>query len=332
MNSIQLGSLPHYSSDQPSTLSARTPNRAEKAQSFLTQVLPRALSLGLEATQMTRVKTGYQGTAALPTTTSSASRSTQIAGSLANSILAVLGGVSGAANIALSWGRSTPAAGATNGLAVGAAVGSLICPGLGTAIGAAAGTLVGGLLGCLKTGKHRDQQVRDSVRDLLVQHQVLAPDYTIALADGSRYNIGIDGEPKAKFGGRRPYEVDFSNPLAHYAVSWINPLIDLLSQGNQKVKTDFTGYFANAALSNASSLDDVRANVDAIMAQWGITDELLYQGIMQAGRAHRIPAETVRAYLSGIDERRNPTFDPIDDTMNSAPDGSNDTLHTVAGG
>jgi len=322
MNPVQLGSLPQQSIEQQSQSNFSTQSRREKTENFLTQVLPTALSLGLEASQTARAKGSYRGSATAAATTSSASGLTQIAGTSASSMMAIVGGIMGAANIALSWGRSTPAAGAANGLAVGAAIGTVICPGIGTAIGAAAGTLVGGLLGCIKTGKHRDQRVRDSVRDFLVQQQVLAPDYTISLADGSRYNIGIDGGPKAEFGGRRPYEVDFSNPLAQYAVSWINPLIDLLSQGNEKVKTDFTGYFANAALSNASSLDDVRANVAMILSQFGVTDELLYQGVIQSGQTGRIPVETARAYLSGIDERRDPTFNPRNHGMRPLPESS----------
>lgn len=292
----------------------RDMTRKEKTESFMKDVLPTALmggaeGLGASAGATRGIFGGARAATAASTTSAMAGASSAMGvGSSLASAAGIFGGIMGAANIAMSWGKSTPAAGAANGMAVGATVGTMICPGLGTAIGAAVGAIGGGLLGSIKTGKHKDQKVRDQVRAFLVESNVLDSEYKITLANGTKYDIGIDGGPKAEFGGRRPYEVDFSNPLAKYAVSWMNPIADLLSQGNTKIKTDFCGYFANAALSNAKSLDDVRANVNAIIKQFGISDEALAQAVTQSAQQGRISESDAMAYLNGIEERLNTKF------------------------
>jgi hypothetical protein len=220
----------------------------------------------------------------------------------------ILGGIMGAVDIAVNWGRSTPTKGAASGSAVGATIGTMIAPGLGTAIGAALGAIGGGLLGSIKIGKHADQKLRDQVRALLVEKGVLDQNYTIGLADGSRFDIGYDGGPKKQLGGRRPYETDPANPHTKYAVSWLNPIVAFLSQGNQKVQTDFVGYLANAAVSNAKSINDVKANVTTIMKQFGLNDAKLVKGITQAAEAGELPAEEAKAWLSGVRERTSPEF------------------------
>jgi hypothetical protein len=226
----------------------------------------------------------------------------------------------GITDLAINWGRSTPARGAVSGSSVGAVIGTFFSPGIGTAIGAAVGAIAGGLIGSIKTGKHSDQKIRDAVRDVLIERRVLQSDYTIALADGSRFNIGIDGGPKRELGGKRPFEVDMNNPLAKYAISWMNPIFALVSQGNEKIHADFVGYFANASLSNAKDLDDVRDNVNAIMKQFGLNDKIVAQATKQAAEAGLIDAPIAAAWLNGIAERTNGDFKG--DFSSGAPDGA----------
>lgn len=227
----------------------------------------------------------------------------------ASSWAGIAEGLMGLADIAINWGKSTPAQGAASGSAVGAAIGTAIAPGVGTAIGAAIGAIAGGLIGSIKTGKHKDQKVRDAVRDVLIERGVLSSDYKIGLADGSRFDIGIDGGPKKALGGLRPFEVDLKNPLAKYAISWMNPIFAIVSQGNEKIHTDFVGYFANAALSNAKDLNDVRANVNAIMKQFGLNNEAVAQATIQAAQAGLIDEPVAAAWLNGIEERLSQDFE-----------------------
>jgi hypothetical protein len=227
----------------------------------------------------------------------------------ASSWAGIAEGLMGLADIAINWGKSTPAQGAASGSAVGAAIGTAFAPGVGTAIGAAIGAIAGGLIGAIKTGKHKDQKVRDAVRDVLIERGVLSSDYQIGLADGTQFDIGIDGGPKKELGGLRPFEVDLNNPLAKYAISWMNPIFAVVSQGNEKIHTDFVGYLANAALSNAKDLDDVRANVNAIMKQFGLNDEAVAQATIQAAQAGLIDEPVAAAWLNGIEERRSKEFE-----------------------
>lgn len=281
------------------------PTRGEKTQSILTEVLPSALQLGASAWDSRSTSGNRIGSVGAPAT---ASMTTSGLATLGAPALAktssIIGGLWGAANLIQGWGRSTPMAGAANGLAVGATIGSFV-PGIGTAIGAVAGMVVGGLIGSITSGKHKDQKIRDAVRENLLGAGIIDDNYSIGLADGSRYNVGIDGGPKAAFGGRRPFEIDFSNPMAQYAVAWINPLVHLGIGGNEKIKTDFVGYFANAAMSNAKTLEDVRDNVHTIFGQFGVNDETLAQGIVSAAQQGLLDEPTAMAYLGGIDQRRN---------------------------
>jgi hypothetical protein len=282
--------------------------RKEKTKSFLTDVFPQAVGMGLEATKLSKTDS---------TKTSGTGKGKSAGADLDPSDIAkgagklsgwgnILGAVTGAIDIGMNWGKSTPAKGAASGSAIGATIGSFIAPGVGTAIGGAIGAIAGGLLGSIKTGKHKDQKARDQVREFLVSNGILAPDYTIGLADGSRFNLGVDGGPKKELGGRRPFEVDMTNPMAKYAISWMNPVIALLSQGNEKIHTDFVGYFANAALSNAKSIDDVRANVTGFIKQFGLDDSKVAQGTIEAAKAGLIDEGTAMAWLNGIEERTNP--------------------------
>jgi hypothetical protein len=183
-------------------------------------------------------------------------------------------------------------------------------PGFGTAIGAAIGTIAGGLIGAITAGKHKDQRARDQVREALVQNGILDSNYHLQLADGNTYNMGLDGGPKAEFGGRRPFEVDFSNPMAKYAVSWMNPLIEVLAQGNKKLQTDFVGYFANAAMSNAKTLQDVAKNVNSFMQRFGVTPEALAQTVIQAAQNGQLDSNVAAAYVNGLQQLANPSLLP----------------------
>ncbi len=284
-----------------------TDSRSDRATQIVTTVLPAAVQAGLAeirsaktvastATTATQL-TGLADTAGAVSTTSAGWLG------LASKGVGVLGGVFGAYDLISKWGKSTPVQGAASGAAVGLAVGSIF-PGVGNALGAAVGATAGGLLGCLRTGKHPDQEARDTVRAALVKSGFLESGYKVTLADGSRYDMGVDGGPKANLGGRRPYEIDFSDPLAAKAVTWVSPVIDLLMGGaSEKMKSDFTGYFVNAAVGNATTLEQVSSNVAAMMGSLGITDGILNESVIYSGKVGTLPADKTEVYLHGVRER-----------------------------
>jgi hypothetical protein len=284
-----------------------TQTRTDKTRELFSQVIPSAIEVGLQGFEVAGAVSQGGAIAASSTTSAAQAGTLGMAGSAAG----IAGGLYGAYDLIANWGASTPARGASSGMAVGATVGTMIGgPGFGTAIGAAIGTVAGGVIGAITAGKHKDQKIRDEMREALVQNGILDSNYQLQLADGSTYNMGLDGGPRAEFGGRRPFEVDFSNPLAKYAVSWMNPIIEVLAQGNKKLQTDFVGYFANAAMSNAKTLEDVANNINSFMQRFGITHEALAKAVIQAAQNGQLDRTVAEAYINGIQQLANPSLIP----------------------
>ncbi|MCC6221140.1 MAG: hypothetical protein IT291_07870 [Deltaproteobacteria bacterium] len=132
------------------------------------------------------------------------------------------------------------------------------------------------VLGSIKFGKHADQIARDGVRELLQNCGVIDEKFQLELADGSKYDIGLDGGARyANVDGteRAPYQVDFSNTMSPEIISLIDPLTKMLFGTNEKIRVDVTGYLVNAALSNADNIDTAKANVLSIYNAFGISPE-----------------------------------------------------------
>ena len=129
----------------------------------------------------------------------------------------------------------------------------------------------------MTTGKSDAQLLRDDFRGLLKETGVADNDYNVTLADGSQFNIGLDGKTKYQNVGenidkkktRNAWDVDFSNPLAEFAVKQINPMIQNIYKGaDGKLNIEqYTGMLVNAATSNAKSQDDVIANINAMLGK-----------------------------------------------------------------
>lgn len=129
----------------------------------------------------------------------------------------------------------------------------------------------------MTSGKSDAQLLRDDFRGLLKKTGVADNDYNVTLADGSQFNIGLDGKTKYQNVGenidkkktRNAWDVDFSNPLAEFAVKQIDPMIRNIYQGaDGKLKLEqYTGMLVNAATSNAKSQDDVIANINAMLGK-----------------------------------------------------------------
>jgi hypothetical protein len=129
----------------------------------------------------------------------------------------------------------------------------------------------------MTTGKSDAQLLRDDFRGLLKQTGVANDTYNVTLADGSQYNIGLDGKTKLQNVGenidkkktRQAWDVDFSNPLAQFAVTQIDPMIRKIYEGQDgKVKPEqYTGMLVNAATSNAKTEEEVKANINAMLSR-----------------------------------------------------------------
>jgi hypothetical protein len=129
----------------------------------------------------------------------------------------------------------------------------------------------------MTTGKSDSQLLRDDFRGLLKQTGVADDKYNVTLADGSTFNIGLDGKTKYENVGknidgkttRNAWDVDFSNPLAKFATDQLDPKVRSIYQDvDGKVKPEqYTGMLVNAVTSNAKSEKDVLANINAMLGK-----------------------------------------------------------------
>ena len=127
----------------------------------------------------------------------------------------------------------------------------------------------------MTSGKSNAQALRDDFRGDLKESGVADKDYMVTLADGSKFNIGLDGKTKYKNTDekttRNAWDVDYSNPLAKFASEKIDPMIrGIYGADDPKAKFfpgQYTGMLVNAAASNAKNEAEVMANIEAMMGK-----------------------------------------------------------------
>lgn len=212
----------------------------------------------------------------------------------------------------------------------GAGIGTMLLPGVGTVAGAAIGNVAGyglqgngikndlalaalgppgwaalGLkkAGVLSIGKDGDQLLRDQVRKVMQAQGGIDEAFNLSLADGSKFNIGLDGGGTIKTKSGKdinPYNIDAENPYAHQATLWAMPLAALLTGGDGKLKDDFSGYITNAAMSNANTLEGVRANILNFMASHKIDFATAKQGLDAQLAAGKIDQHNHDVYVGAL--------------------------------
>ncbi|NBW13301.1 MAG: hypothetical protein EBR82_35365 [Caulobacteraceae bacterium] len=187
----------------------------------------------------------------------------------------------------------------------------------------------------MKSGKSLPQQLRDDFRGKLretgVAEKIDGADH-VTLADGSKFNIGLDGKTKYKNVGknidgkdsRNAWDVDFSNPLAKFATEQIDPMIRNIYGADDPKKKFFpgqyTGMLVNAVTSNAKSNDDVLKNIQSVLGKSTFAQQVgagvqgptmpvqrpprgevvrVSPGMYMNDKGHVGPAKTVREALQG---------------------------------
>ena len=127
----------------------------------------------------------------------------------------------------------------------------------------------------MKSGKSEAQALRDDFRGKLKESGVADDNYHVTLADGTKFNIGLDGKTKYTNADgktkRNAWDVDFNNPLAKYASDKIDPMIRSI-YGEDAVKAgikpeQYTGMLVNAVTSNAKSNEDIERNIQTVLGK-----------------------------------------------------------------
>jgi hypothetical protein len=126
----------------------------------------------------------------------------------------------------------------------------------------------------MTSGKSDAQLLRDDFRGSLKESGVADDKYMVTLADGSKFNIGLDGKTKYENtdgSKRNAWDVDFSNPLAKLATDKIDPMIrNIYGPDAEKAgirPEQYTGMLVNAVTSNAQNEADVMANIETMLGK-----------------------------------------------------------------
>jgi len=190
--------------------------------------------------------------------------------------------------------------GASSGAALGAGVGAMF-GGVGAIPGALIGAGIGGLAGLAGaltgSSKGKEQMQRDKIRkglEKLGLAQKIEGSHFVTLADGSKFNIGLDGGAKLQNADgktkRNYFDVDFSNSLGGRSVELLKPRIQAIlgEKASPKMVQDWTGYYSNAALSNAKSEQDLINNINSLLPESGIAAAQQPRATLQSNGKYRV--------------------------------------------
>lgn len=271
-----------------------------------------APQLGIGAVTLpagTAVPAGYTGvqslasgeTVAIPT----ANAPSFAAGNLLGTAAGVAGITLGAYGVYKGWGTGGEK-GALNGLLGGSAIAGGLY-GLSGSLGVASlanpymlgGVVAVSLLGNLvKTGKSEDQMGRDGQRKLLQSVGVSDKNHQITLADGSSFDIGVDGHGqqgsfKGRDGVRRAWDTDYTNDMDYAASMGSISLTRLLNgktgksidQLGSELGNAVLGKVGNGADFNQSNFSAVMGNLRGVYSQAGIKSKADAYALINQGYA-----------------------------------------------
>lgn len=221
----------------------------------------------------------------------SAAAASSQAGSMLGTAAGVASIAAGAYAVYQGWG-----AGGTKGATNGALGGSAMAAGL-YQLGATnpyllAAVVATSVLGnSINVGKSKAQGARDSVRSAFMASGFIGDDYQVTLADGSKFDIGVDGhgqqhsvsDPSKLVGDDKnrtlnAWDIDYTNDLDYSAGMGGIALSRLLTGGKETNIDQLGGQLGNAALSSVGHGKDyspenfgaVMGNMRAMYAQAGI--------------------------------------------------------------
>lgn len=120
------------------------------------------------------------------------------------------------------------------------------------------------------TGKSDAQMNRDDFRGALKEKGIVDKDYNVTLANGQKFNLGLDGKTKYTNSDgkttRNAWDVDLNDPLAQYAVSKIDPYIRQMYGNAKGINPEqYTGMVVNAVTSGAKTKEEIDANINSVL-------------------------------------------------------------------
>jgi hypothetical protein len=295
---------------------------------------------GASASGDTAVRVGADTAASNTAQTSTLSYVSQI-GSAALSAYSIYQGVDGSlkhADAMSDQNRSdlggNVATGTANGVSVGAGAGALVgtyvFPVLGTAAGAVVGAIYGGVIGAIggavgtltASTKDKSQMMRDNYRKGLKETGIIEVDkktnaYNVQLADGQKFDIGLDGSNKIKNKDgkeRYTFDVDWENSVAVDTVPDANLFviatgIDPTSGNKMDLFSRSSAQILNAATSNAKTTEDVRNNLRS-MTKGKVDPGALSSRLEYLRLSNKITEQEYGVYIDRVNKIYNTKFKP----------------------
>lgn len=149
--------------------------------------------------------------------------------------------------------------------------------------------------GTFGSGKDKAQMMRDSVRSNLQKAGVVGGDWNLSFSDGSKFDIGKDGNAKfTGFDGKTVvpyYNHDPSNPLSEQARNALLPLTDLITRGDPALTSQFNAYFSNAITQGTNDPKVMMKRLGELYQKFGLTKEQAVQGIQDLAKGGKIDSQ-----------------------------------------
>jgi len=168
------------------------------------------------------------------------------------------------------------------------------------------------------SNKPRDQKIRDRMRQFGAEKSLFVlPDrefaeangvkegsHQVQLADGTYYDVGVDGNARLENYGtnvdgedtRRAADIDWSDPRTSETVGMLNPFLDIV-YGEFGVK--LMGQMTNAATSNNNTLSGTKENIKAFVESTGLTYEVGINVLKRHYEQGKLTTDVYYAYLNG---------------------------------
>ncbi len=166
------------------------------------------------------------------------------------------------------------------------------------------------MMNAVGSGKDRDQFNRDQVRKSFGELKFVDDQFNVSLADGTKFNIGVDGKAKPEYGidpntgkAMHAFDLNHSDPLVKQLVPMVNPLVNVLTGGDKKLASDFTGYLVRAAMSNSGGdFKKAMSNVQSFYQQLNANPTDLASSIDKMLADKKIDAQTAAIWKNDINK------------------------------
>lgn len=157
-------------------------------------------------------------------------------------------------------------------------------------------------------GKGGAQRERDGWRSGAQEQNILNENYEIELPSGN-LDLGRDmgsGYRNSAGGYREPIDIDWENdPNAGQAVGWLNPIADILTDGNPDLRVSTVGQLYNELTKDGTTdIKAIRQKVIELYQKFNLTPSTTRAGIQELLDAKVLSQADANARFAAIDNLR----------------------------